>query len=137
MDDSEGTWQRECRHRDHRTLRSSRMADQRLVGGLHREEKGCRETAQRGKHFLTHRRRDNVPDPKWHGNLRAFTRLVLQRSVDYHNGEEEREIRARHFEHSPCVRLSRLVENPHAARYDRQTTNQRSYAIDRAEWPEE
>ena len=61
-------------------------------------------------------RRNNVPDTKWHGNLRTFTGLVLQSRIDYHDGEEERKIWTRHLEHPPGIRLRRLVKNPHAAR---------------------
>src|SRR5713101_2843540 len=45
------------------------MADQRLVGGLHREEQGCSETAQRGKDFLSHRRQ---PSSRWTSQTNLF-----------------------------------------------------------------
>jgi len=55
------------------------------------------------------RGRDNVPDPKRYGIIHPSTCLVLQSCIDYHYGEEKREIRARHFEHPPCIRLGWLV----------------------------
>src|SRR5437870_3949321 len=76
------------------------------------------------------RGRDNVPGPKRYGRIHPSTCLVLQSRVDYHYGEEKREIWACHLEHSPCVRLSRLVENPETSGLNRKPAELRNRALD-------
>src|SRR2546427_529220 len=74
------------------------------------------------RHYATHHGhqenlgRYHVPGPKRYGNLHSSSCLVLQSCVDYHHCEEEREIWACHFEHPPCICLSRLIQDPEASR---------------------